>query len=70
MQLLTSWSILYCHESLHLKEQRLHTAWLPEFEKRESDEESDEGEGDESRPRPLKDYYMQGKMERVHCTTH
>ena len=44
MQLLTSWSILYCHESLHLKEQLLHTAWLPEFEKRESDEESDEGE--------------------------
>ena len=40
-------SIANCHESLHLREKLLDAAWLPEFEKWESDEESDEVEGDD-----------------------
>lgn len=39
--------LVFCHESLHLREKLLDAAWLPEFEKWESDEESDEGEGDD-----------------------
>jgi|TARA_B100000524_G_scaffold203603_1_gene106230 hypothetical protein len=41
MQLLTKAGLL---PSLHLREKLLDAAWPPEFEKWESDEESDEGE--------------------------
>jgi hypothetical protein len=44
MQLLTKAGLL---PSLHLREKLLDAAWPPEFEKWESDEESDEGEGDD-----------------------
>ena len=39
--------LVYCHESLHLRQKLQNAGWEPEVERWESDEESDDGEDDE-----------------------